>query len=131
MNKGLSRRETLGTIAAAVAITASAHPLTALAQITTKESIMKTKAFVYTKLQNSVPFTDVPWNDLSALIAKEPGFLNKTWFSGVGTIENALTFAIEDFPKTTARMNAAFYTRIFDANTTESASRGLNSPFYA
>jgi hypothetical protein len=46
------------------------------------------------------------------------------------TVENALDFALNDFPKTAAAMNAAFYTRVFDARVTEAASRGLNSPYY-
>jgi len=42
-----------------------------------------------------------------------------------------LAFAIDDFPKTAAKMNVAFYTRVFDARAGEGASRGLNSPYYA
>ena len=247
----LGRRKTLSALlTTSIAMTAIAHPLATLAQKSPaiKENKMKTKAFVYTEMQNSVMFEDVPWEDLNIKIAKEPGFLNKTWFSGIGnnsvggiysfdsienaqhycttffpaisrtfgvaqttrvfdaslvknasidmgsphfgivptqkpgafvytevqvnvpfenapwqdrnpalrkqkgllskmwlsglntntlggvdafdTVENALAFAIEDFPKTTAKMNAAFYTRVFNANASEAASRALNSPFY-
>lgn len=243
----INRREVLQAAAATFATTTfGTTPSFATTKL--EESTMKTKAFVYTEMQNSVPFNDVPWADLNKQIAKEPGFLNKTWFSGVGsqavggiysfdsienaqhycthffpavsrqfgvaqttrvfdativkdasldmgsphfgteptrkpgafvytevqvnipfdkapwrdrnpvlkqqkglisklwlsglhtntlggvdafdTIENALAFAIDDFPKTTAKMNAAYYTRVFDANATEAASRGLNSPYY-
>jgi len=251
----LNRREMLATWAAAtsgVIISATAGSVAPFAKnlSTRKENIMKTKAFVYTELQNSVPFNDVPWSDLNALIAEQPGFINKTWLSGVGnnsvgglysfdsienaqlyctgffpnevglklgvaqttrvfdatlvsdasldmgsphfgaaptqepgafvytevqvnvpfdkapwqdrnpvlkqqkglisklwlnglhtntlggldafdTIENAKAFAIEAFPKTAAKMNAAFYTRVFDAKASKGASRGLNSPYYA
>lgn len=41
-----------------------------------------------------------------------------------------MDFAINEFPKTAAAMNAAFYTRIFDARATEDASRDLRSPYY-
>jgi hypothetical protein len=41
-----------------------------------------------------------------------------------------LAFAVDDFPKTAAKLNAAFYTRVFDASVAEAASRGLNSPYY-
>ncbi|WP_297767469.1 hypothetical protein [uncultured Roseovarius sp.] len=41
-----------------------------------------------------------------------------------------MDFALNAFPKTAAEMNAAFYTRVFDARVTEAASRGLNSPYY-
>lgn len=38
--------------------------------------------------------------------------------------------AVDDFPKTEAKLNAAFYTRVFDAGVAEAASRGLQSPYY-
>jgi len=256
----LSRRELLaawaiatsGVIISATAGSAASHAGTTDNQksATRKENLMNTKAFVYTELQNSVPFSSVPWRDLNAMIARQPGFINKTWLSGVGnnsvgglysfdsienaklyctdffpneialklgvaqttrvfdatlvkaasldmgsphfgaapavipgafvytevqvnvpfekapwqdrnpvlkqqkglisklwlnglntntlggldafdTIENAKAFAIEEFPKTAAKMNAAFYTRVFDAKAAEAASRDLNSPYYA
>ncbi len=46
------------------------------------------------------------------------------------TVENALEFAIAEFPNTAAAMNAAFNTRVFDARVAEDASRGLKSPYY-
>jgi len=71
---------------------------------------------------------------------KTPGLLSKTWLSGVNntvggiyafdTLENARQFAIEIFPKTAAKMDAAFYTRIFDASLVENASRGMGSPYF-
>ncbi len=75
------------------------------------------------------------------MLKQQKGLISKLWLSGLhtntlggvdafDTIENALAFAIDDFPKTTAKMNAAYYTRVFDANATEAASRGLNSPYY-
>ena len=75
------------------------------------------------------------------VLRRQKGLLSKIWLSGhntntlggldaFDTVENALDFAINEFPKTTATMNAAFYTRVFDARVTEAASRGLNSPYY-
>ena len=72
---------------------------------------------------------------------QQPGLLAKTWLSGLhtntlggvdafDTVENAKVFALEAFPKTAAKMNAAFYTRVFDADITEEASRQMNSPYY-
>ncbi len=68
--------------------------------------------------------------------------LAKTWLSGLhtntlggidtfDTLENAKSFALDAIPKTALNMNAAFYTRVFDATAAEEASRYLNSPFYA
>ncbi len=99
-------------------------------------------AFVYTEVQVNVPFENAPWRQRNPVLKQLPGLLAKTWLSGLhtntlggldafDTLENAQAFALEEFPKTAANMNAAFYTRVFDANVTREASRYLNSPFYA
>lgn len=98
-------------------------------------------AFVYTEVQIAVPFEKAPWRDRNPVLRMQKGLLSKTWLSGLSTntlggldafdtVENALDFAINAFPKTAAGLNAAFYTRVFDARVTEGASRGLNSPYY-
>ncbi|MCI4664885.1 MAG: YdhR family protein [Neomegalonema sp.] len=99
-------------------------------------------AFVYTEVQVSVPFDKAPWRDRNPVLRKTPGLIAKTWLSGLNTntiggidafdtVENARAFAVDAFPETAARMNAAFYTRLFDASVTEEASKLLNSPYYA
>lgn len=100
----------------------------------------KPGAFVYTEIQINMPFDQVPWKKRNPILKEIPGLLSKTWLSGVNntiggiyafdTIENAKHFAIETFPETPAKMNAAFYTRIFDASLVEEASRGMHSPFF-
>ncbi len=101
----------------------------------------KPGAFVYTEVQVSLPFENVPWQDRNPVLRATPGLIAKTWLSGLhtntvggidafDTVENAKAFAIEAFPKTAAKMNAAFYTRVFDASLTEDASRDMNSPFF-
>ncbi len=98
-------------------------------------------AFVYTEVQINVPFEKAPWQGRNPVLKQQRGLLAKTWLSGLhtnslggidvfDTIENAKTFALDTFPKTAAKMNAAFYTRVFDASVTKEASRYLNSPFY-
>jgi len=98
-------------------------------------------AFVYTEVQASVPFENAPWRDRNPVLREQKGLISKVWLSGhntqtlggvdaFDTLENAIDFAINEFPKTAAAMNAAFYTRVFDARVTEAASRGLNSPYY-
>lgn len=98
-------------------------------------------AFVYTEVQIAIPFEKAPWRDRNPVLRMQKGLLSKTWLSGLSTntlggldafdtVENALDFAINAFPKTAAGLNAAFYTRVFDARVTEGASRGLNSPYY-
>ena len=103
----------------------------------------KPGAFVYTEVQlHAVPFNDAaPWRELDPVLRQQPGLLSKTWLSGLhtgtpggfyafDTVENARKFALEYFPTEAAKLNAAFYTRIFDAELTEIASRDVHSPFY-
>lgn len=98
-------------------------------------------AFVYTEVQVNVPFENAPWQARNPVLKQQKGLISKLWLSGLNTntlggvdafdtVENARAFAVEDFPKTAAKLNAAFYTRVFDATVAEAASRGLRSPYY-
>ncbi len=98
-------------------------------------------AFVYTEVQVNVPFEKAPWQDRNPVLKQQKGLISKLWLSGLNTntlggidafdtVENARAFAVEDFPKTAVKLNAAFYTRVFDASVAEAASRGLHSPYY-
>ncbi len=101
----------------------------------------KPGAFVYTEVQVSVPFAEAPWRDLNPILKRQPGLLHKTWLSGLhtntlggiyafDTINNARNFALNYFPTETKQLNAAFYTRVFDAGVVEQASRQMHSPFF-
>lgn len=101
----------------------------------------KPGAFVYTEVQINVPFENAPWREFNETIKLQPGFLAKTWLSGIhtntpggiyafDTIENAMAFAINYFPAEAAQLNAAFTTRVFDAKVVEEASKELHSPFF-
>lgn len=96
------------------------------------------KAFVYTELQNSLPFESAPWRELNPVILEQPGFRNKTWLSGVmnnsvggfyefDSIENAKKFVTGYFPGEARRFGVAQTTRVFDGDVVEEASRYLNS----
>jgi len=98
-------------------------------------------AFVYTELQVNIPFEKVPWKKRNPIIKTARGLLAKTWLSGVNsntvggiyafdTIENAKHFALDSFPETAKKMNAALYIRIFDAKIVEAASREMHSPYF-
>jgi len=102
----------------------------------------KPKAYVYTEVQLQVkPFVDGPWKTINQKLQQQPGILAKTWLSGLhtgtpggfyafDTLDNAQNFALNYFPKEAKSLNAAFYTRVFDASDTEQASIDMNSPFY-
>lgn len=96
------------------------------------------KAFVYTEMQLSLPFDQYPWKDINPLIQQQPGFVNKTWLSGVGnlstggfyefdSVENAMRYVIDYFPVAARRRGVAQTTRVFDGSVVEEASRYLNS----
>jgi hypothetical protein len=89
----------------------------------------------------SVPFDGFGWQDRNEALKLTPGLQNKVWLSGLGTnslggfdafdtLDDALDYAINAFPKVAAKFNSAFYTRVFDASVTEMASRDMRSPYY-
>lgn len=97
-----------------------------------------TKAFVYTELQINVPFSEAPWRKLNPVLKAQPGFINKTWLSGLGTntvggfytfdsIENAQKFVTDYFPTEPREFGVAHTSRIFDAEVVEEASKDMNS----
>lgn len=101
----------------------------------------KPGAFLYTEVQVSVPFEKAPWRARNPVLKNVPGLFAKTWLSGINTntiggidafdtIENAMAFALEEFPKTAAGMNGAFITRVFNGKIVEEASRQMHSPYY-
>ncbi|MGH1340438.1 MAG: YdhR family protein [Nannocystales bacterium] len=96
------------------------------------------QAFLYTQLQISVPFAEVPWRELNEGIREAPGFLNKTWLAGVGTrsvggfyafdsLDHARGFALEAFPIEARRFGVAQTSRLFDAAATQEASEAMRS----
>ncbi|UII24286.1 YdhR family protein [Fulvivirga ligni] len=99
------------------------------------------KAFVYTELQFSIPFDNVPWEEINPNLLKVKGLVRKTWLSGVSSnsvggfyefdsIENAQDFAWNVFPQEARNFGVSFMTKIFDGAITETASKGMNSPYY-
>ncbi|MES2820373.1 MAG: YdhR family protein [Pseudomonadota bacterium] len=104
---------------------------------------VKPGAFVYTEVQlQALPFAQAaPWRELNPVLKQQPGLLSKTWLSGLhtgtpgglyafDTLEHAQAFAVEYFPTEAKKLNAAFYTRVFDARGTEAASIEMHSPYY-
>lgn len=95
------------------------------------------KAFVYTELQNALPFDQAPWRELNPVILEQPGFRNKTWLWGVNqsvggfyefdSIEHAKAFVTGYFPGEARKFGVAQTTRVFDGAVVEEASRYLNS----
>lgn len=101
----------------------------------------KVKAFVYVEVQISVPFRDFLWEMNNPEIRHAPGFVCKTWLSGVDnnsiggfygfdSIENAKLYATEYMPNKCKELNIGLTTRVFDAEIVETASREMDSPFF-
>lgn len=102
---------------------------------------MSTKAFVYTELQLSVPFTEMPWQEHNAAAQEQPGFQNLTWLTSVGThavggfyqfdsIANAQRFTIQFMPAYARRFGVAQVSRVFDGDVVTEASHDMNSAHF-
>lgn len=99
------------------------------------------KVFVYTELQFSVPFDNVPWKEMNPNLLQIDGLVEKTWLSGVGsnsvggfyefeTLEKAQHFAWNIFPLEAKSFGVSFITKIFDGDVVTEASKGMKSSFY-
>ena len=96
------------------------------------------KAFVYTEVQINKPFNEAPWRELNPVIKSQPGFIQKTWLSGVQTntlgglylfdsLQNAQAFVTGYFPTEPRAFGVAHTSRIFDFDVVEDASKDMNS----
>lgn len=135
----LSRRDLMQGVGATAAL--SLLPRLSRANTQTQEPQMQPKAFVYTEVQISIPFNDAPWQQINESLLVQPGFLNKTWLSGLGTgslggfyafdsLENAQAFVTGYFPGEARNFGVAHNTRVFDAEAVAEASAPLNSPYF-
>ena len=99
------------------------------------------KVFLYGELQMTVPFSDVDWQSINALLKKVPGLVRKTWLYGIhgGSVggfyefdseEHARQFAIGPYAQEAASLGASLTVRLFDGEVTENASRDMRSPHY-
>ena len=114
-------------------------PLLSHAETSTQKPTVR--AFVYTEVQNSVPFDQVPWKIRNPIISSQPGFISKTWLSGLGnnsvggfysfdSLENAQKYVTEFFPSGARKQDTGHTTRIFDAVVVEEASRDMKSAHF-
>ena len=99
------------------------------------------KAYVYVEAQVTVPFEDYPWNKDNPDIKEQPGFICKTWLSGLDnnsiggfyafdSIENAKKYVTGFMFEKAKKLNIGITTRVFSSERVEEASREMNSPFY-
>ena len=109
--------------------------------VTHAEQAVEAKAFVYTELQLSAPFDAIPWSGANNAIKQQPGFINKTWLSGVGnnsvggfyafdSVENAQKYVSDFFPSEAKSLGVAQTTRVFNGVAGAAASRGANSVYF-
>jgi len=99
------------------------------------------KAYVYVEAQVTVPFGEYPWDKNNPDIRQQPGFISKTWLSGLDnnsiggfyafdSIENAKKYVTGFMFEKASKLNIGITTRVFSAERVEDASREMNSPFY-
>lgn len=99
------------------------------------------KAYVYVEAQASIPFEEYPWDKDNPGIKQQPGFISKTWLSGVDnnsiggfyafdSIENAKKYVTGFMFEKASKLNIGITTRVFSAERVEEGSREMSSPFY-
>lgn len=99
------------------------------------------KAFVYVEAQVSVPFEEYDWQSDNPEIKAQPGFISKTWLSGVDnnsiggfyafdSIENARKYATGYMFEKAKKLNIGITTRVFSAEPVTQASSAMDSPFF-
>lgn len=100
------------------------------------------RVYLYAEFQTSAPFTEAVWKEANPMMHTVPGLISKTWLSGIGThsvggfyhfdsIGNAHAYArgmLSDFAR---GAGASLTVKLFDGDVVETASRGMNSPYYA
>jgi hypothetical protein len=99
------------------------------------------QVFVYAEYQVSIPFCEIDWLSINVEMKKFPGLQSKTWLSGLNTntvggfyefdsLENAQNYIDNLLVPFAKQVNGNLTVRLFDGNTTQEASIGMNSPFY-
>lgn len=100
------------------------------------------RVYLYAELQMSAPFTEAVWKDANPLMHAVPGLISKTWLSGINTdsvggfyafdsVEHAHAYANGLLTEFAKGANASLTVKLFDGDVVETASRGMNSPYYA
>lgn len=101
----------------------------------------KGRVFVYAEYQVSVPFEQLDWGPVNEEMLRFPGLRSKTWLSGVNTRsvggfyefdcpDDAQRYIDELLVPFASRVGGNLSVRIFDAEVTADASRGMKSPYY-
>lgn len=99
------------------------------------------KIFLYAEIQVSIPFSSIDWPSINEAMKKEKGLESKTWLSGIGTnsiggfyefdsVETARAYATGYLAAAAAQLGGTLSVKLFDGDIVESASRGMNSPYY-
>lgn len=148
-DRGVSRRDVLATGAAGVValltggLARGATPTRSFDGEKTRllDADRLPGAFVYTEVQNSVPFSEIPWEKRNPVITANDGFISKTWLSGLGndsvggfysfdSVEHALKYVNGFFPDAQRRFGNAHTSRVFAAEITRHASIDLHSAHF-
>lgn len=101
----------------------------------------KGRVFLFNDMHWSIPFSQVPWQQLNEQLKRQPGLLSKQWLSGVNTQsvagfyefdtkQNALAFSFGMFAEECRKLGVTANVKLFDADIVEAASKDMSSPYY-
>ncbi len=99
------------------------------------------KVFLYAEIQVSIPFEQIPWQDIDVAMKKNAGLKSKTWLSGINTntvggfyefdsLDNARAYAVGYLAEAAQQLGGALTVRLYDGDVVAQASKAIHSPFY-
>ena len=100
------------------------------------------RVYLYAELQISAPFTkETVWGEANPAMHTVPGLISKTWLSGINphtvggfyefdSVANARAYAEGMLAGFGKMFDCAVSVKLFDGDVVETASIGMNSPFY-
>ncbi|CAL1240393.1 YdhR family protein [Candidatus Methylocalor cossyra] len=99
------------------------------------------KVFLYAEIQVSIPFENIPWQEIDAAMKKNPGLKSKTWLSGVNTntvggfyefdsLDHAQAYAQGYLAEAARQLGGALTVRFYNGDVVAEASKAIYSPYY-
>jgi len=102
---------------------------------------MSGRVYIYAEYQVSVPFTEIPWQDVNVEMKRFAGLRSKTWLSGLNNrtvggfyefdnLENAQAYVDGLLVPFAKKINGNLSVKLFDGEVVADASADMHSPFY-
>ena len=99
------------------------------------------KIFLYAEYQVSVPFTEIPWQEINEQMLTFEGLVSKTWLSGLNnqTVGGFYEFTSRELAQKyidellipfANTVNGNLSVKLFDGDVVSDASKAMSSPYF-